>query len=239
MRRLILIVGATELVLFVATRIIIAHMSPWEWQTELLRTGCRALAALVLWHFFRDIIFSGAPVKRGTGHPLLLLALAILFAVPLLVGNLAQGPFTKVVFASAAIVVGIHEEFLFRGIIQTLNERRLGTLRAIVITSAVMTVWHVGVVYPHFFSFWQVFTISCMLGLIFAATQSIWLVVVLHAVYDAIWSATPVLAVPLAYHWGALLLLVALVLTWLWVRSTCWPNPAVQGTLRDKAAQRP
>jgi membrane protease YdiL (CAAX protease family) len=238
MRRLILIVGATELALFVATRLIIAHWTAWGWEQEVLRSVGRALAAFVLWYFFRDIIFPEAPVKRNTRHPLLVAALVILFSVPLLVGNLGfLGPVARVLFAATSIIVGIHEEFLFRGIIQNLIERRLGTLKAIGITSAVMTVWHIGAVYPHFFSFWQVLTISCMLGLIYAATRSIWLVVVLHVVYDALWSATPVLAVPLAYHWGALLLLAALVLTWLWVRSTCWPNPSLQGTLRLSAAR--
>jgi membrane protease YdiL (CAAX protease family) len=239
LRRLILIAGGAELALFVATRLIIGHWSAWEWQPELLRTACRALVAYVLWHFFRDIIFSGVPSKHGVRHPLFIAALGILLSVPLLVGNLAfMGPFTKVVFAATSIVVAIHETFLFVGLVQNLIEERLGTLRAVGLTSAIMTAWHIGAVYPHFFSFWQVFVISCMFGLIYAATRSIWLLVALHALYDALWSATPMLAAPLAYHWGALLLLVALALTWSWVRLTYWPRPSLRGTLRRSAPQR-
>lgn len=240
MLRLVLIVGGLEAALFVATRLIIAHWSAWEWQPELMRTACRAAVAFALWYFFRAIIFSGVPDRKGIRHPLFFAAVAVLLSVPFLIGNWAfMGPFTRAVFAATSIVVAIHEEFLFRGIMQTLIARRGGTLKAIGITSAVMTVWHIGALPLNVFNFWQVFAISCMLGLIYAATQSILLVVVLHALYDASWSATPVLPSPLAWHWGSVLLLAALLLTWWWVRSAYWPNPSLQGTLRQKTAQRP
>lgn len=221
MLRLVLIVGGSELALFVATRLIISHWSAWEWQPELLRTVCRAAETFVLWYFFRNIIFSGVPNIDGVRHPRFLAALAVIFAVPLLIGNWASfmGPFTRAVFAATSVVVGVHEEFLFRGIIQNVIERHLGTLKAIGITSAVMTVWHLGALPLNFFNFWQVFALSTVSGLIYAATRSIWLVVAEHAAYDAIWSVTPALATPLEWHWGSLLLLVALLLTWSWVRS--------------------
>ncbi len=235
MRRNLLIVGGVELVLFIATRLIIAKWSGWEWQPELLRTGCRMAATFVLWIFFRAIIFSGQQRPEGIGHPLFIAALVVLLSVPLLIGNWAfMGPFTRVVFAATSIVVAIHEEFLFRGIIQTIIARRLGVLKAIVISSTIMTVWHVGALPLTLFNFWQVFAISCILGLIFAATQSIFLVVLVHALYDAIWSATPVLAAPLAWYWGATLLFIALTLTWFWVRSVYWTNPTFQNSLRQE-----
>lgn len=240
MLRIVLIVGGLELALFVATRLIIAHWSAWEWQPELLRSACRAVVAFALWHFFRGIMLSGVPDRRGMRHPLLLAAVATLLSVPFLIGNWAfMGPFTRLVFAATSVVVAIHEEFLFRGLMQTLIARRLGTLKAIGVTSAVMTAWHAGVLPANVFNFWQVFAISCMLGLIFAATHSMVLVVALHALYDASWSATPVLASPLSWHWGALLLLAALVLTGLWVRSVYWSAPSFRGTPRPRAAQPP
>jgi len=239
MRKLILIVGGSELVLFIATRLIIAHWSAWEWQPELLRALCRAGEAFVLWYFFRGIIFSSPPHKKGVHHPRFYAALAVMLAVPVLIGNWSfMGPFTRFVFAATSIVVGIHEEFLFRGILQNLVERRLGTLRAIGIASLVMTVWHVGALPPNFFNFWQVFATSSVLGLIYAATRNIWLAAALHAAYDAFWSATPVLPTPLAWHWGAALLLAAILLTWSWVRAVYWPTPSFRGTLR-RPAPRP
>lgn len=218
-RKLVIIVGGSELAYFVATRLIIAHWPDWAWQPELLRTACRAAAAFVLWQFFRDIIFSLPPKKAGLRHPRFHVALLAMLAVPLLVGNWSfMGPVTKVVFAVGSIVVGLHEEFLFRGILQNLIERRLGTLMAIGTTSLIMTAWHIGALPLNYFNFWQVFAVSSVLGLVYAATRSIWVVVAIHAAYDAAWSATPVLSTPLAWHWGALLLLVALLLTWSWAR---------------------
>lgn len=221
-----LIVGGAELALFVATRLIIAHWSAWQWQPELLRTLCRAGVAFLLWHFFRALICSGTPSGRGVRHPLFIAAACLLFSVPLLIGDWAfMGPLTRSVFAATSIVVAIHEEFLFRGIVQNLLARRWGMLKAIGMTSALMTLWHVGALPLTLFNFWQVFAISCMLGLIYAATGSMVLVVTVHALYDAIWSATPVLAKPLAAHWGSILLLASLVLTWLWVRRAYGAKP--------------
>jgi membrane protease YdiL (CAAX protease family) len=74
------------------------------------------------------------------------------------------------------------------------------------------------------FNFLQVFTASCILGLIYVRTRSMMLVVSLHGLYDAIWSLTPVLREPLAWHWGAGVLLLALFVTWLWARREPWPN---------------
>ena len=219
MRRLILIVGGSELVLFIATRLILAHWSGYEWQSELLRTVCRAGEAFVLWYFFRAIIFSGVPNRKGIQHPLFIAAVGALLAVPLLIGNwYLMGPVTKFVFAATSIVVGIHEEFLFRGIMQNLVARRFGMLSSIGITSAVMTVWHVGAIPLNIFNYSQVLIVSCVLGLIYARTQSIWVVVILHALYDALWPLTPVLAEPLSRYWGTVLLVIALIFTWLWVR---------------------
>lgn len=234
MRKLILIVGGSELALFIASSFIIAHWSAWEWQPELLRTLCRGAVAFVLWYFFRDIIFASPPNNEGVRHPHFYAALVVMLSVPLLIGNWSfMGPFTKVVFAATSIIVGIHEEFLFRGILQNVIERRLGTLKAIGTTSLVMTVWHIGALPLNFFNFWQVFAISCVLGLVYAATRSIWLATTIHATYDAIWSATPVLSTPLSWHWGLVLMLASILLTWSWVRAVYRP---IQGTLRPPAS---
>lgn len=238
MRKIILIVGCSELALFLVTRLVIAHWSAWEWQPELLRTAARAAEAGVIWYFFRDIIFSSPPNKAGVRHLRFFAALAVMLSVPLLIGDWSfMGPFTRGVFAAASIVVGIHEEFLFRGLLQNLVEKRLGTLKAIGVSGLVMTVWHIGALSLNFFNFWQVFSTSIVFGLIFAATRSIWLVAAVHAAYDAIWSATPVLSKPLAWYWGSLLLLVAVLLAWSWVRAAYWPDPSFRGTLLTPAAR--
>ena len=221
MRRLILIAGGTELALFIASRMILAHWhwSGWEWQSDLLRSLSRAGAAFVLWYFFRSIIFSGVTNREEIRHPLFVAAVSALLAVPLLIGNwYFMGPFTRFIFVLTSVVVGIHEEFLFRGIMQNVIARRFGVLSSVAITSAVMTAWHVGALPLNAFNFAQVFIVSCVLGLIYAKTRSIFVVVFLHSFYDALWPLTPVLVKPLSWHWGVVLLGVSFIFTWMWAR---------------------
>ena len=228
-RRLILIVVATEIVLLVTTRAIVLYWSPLEWQAEALRSVFRMSAALVLWYFFRTIIFSPAAQPAKIRHPLSVAAIGLFLSVPLLVGDWhSMGSLAKSVFAATSIVVAIHEEFLFRGIVQNLFARRYGIFAAIVSTSVIATIWHLGALPLNIFNFLQVFVASCILGLIYARTRSILVVVLLHALYDAAWSLTPVLRVPLSWHWGAGVLILALFVSWLWARREPWPDAALQ-----------
>lgn len=219
LRRLILIVAAIEVAVFIGTRLILAHWSGWEWQSEAMRTGLRAGAAFALWYFFRSLIFGATPQPGRDGRPLLAASIAVLLAVPFLIGDWHfMGPVARIVCAVTSIFVGLHEEFLFRGIVQNLLVRRLGLVAAIVVTSMVMTVWHLGAIPLLAFNFFQVFVASCVLGLIYAGTGSMRLVVLIHTAYDAIWPLTPLWPGPLPVGWGAGLLLASLALAWLWLR---------------------
>jgi membrane protease YdiL (CAAX protease family) len=147
----------------------------------------------------------------------------------LLVGDWhSMGSLAKIVFAATSIVVAIHEEFLFRGIVQNVFAARYRIFASIVATSIIATIWHVGALPLNIFNFLQVFVASCILGLIYARTKSILVVVLLHAFYDAAWSLTPLLRVPLSWQCGASALIVAFILSWLWARREPWPNPALQ-----------
>jgi membrane protease YdiL (CAAX protease family) len=229
MRRLILIVLATELALLIASRVIVPYWTSLEWQAEALRSVFRLGAALVFWYFFRTTMISPAAEPAKIRHPLCMAAICLFLAVPLLVGDWrSMGSLTKIVFAMTSIVVAMHEEFLFRGIVQNVLASRFGIFAAIVLTSVIATIWHLGALPLNVFNFLQVFVASCLLGLIYAKTRSILVVVSLHALYDAAWSLTPVLRVPLSWQWGAGALVLALILTSLWARREPWPNPVVQ-----------
>lgn len=219
MKRLILIVAITELCLFITTRIILYFLPAWAWETELLRTFFRGVATIVYWYYFREMIFCSAPSLKAAKHPLFISSIMLLLATPLLVGDLSfMGTWAKITFALTSIVVGLHEEFLFRGIIQNSISKRVGLLYSILITSGVMTAWHIGVVSFTLFGYAQIFIISCLLGVVYAKSRSIWLVVALHAIYDALWSLTPVLSPPFSFDFGLVLLLVSLVLAVVWFR---------------------
>ncbi len=81
-----------------------------------------------------------------------------------------------------------------------------------------MTAWHIGVVSFTLFGYAQIFIISCMLGLVYAKTRSIWLVVALHAIYDALWSLTPMFSPPFSFDFGLVLLVASSALMMAWFR---------------------
>ena len=229
MRRAILIVSATELVLFIVGREVVSYWGPFDWRSEALRSAFRMGAALVFWYFFKATIFSPSAHVAKMRDPLCGAAICLFLAVPLLVGDWSSmGSLARIVFAATSIVVALHEEFLFRGIIQNLFAARYGAFAAIVATSVLATIWHLGALPLNTFNFLQVFVASCILGLVYARTKSIVVVVLLHALYDAAWSLTPVLRPPLSWQWGAGALILALILSSLWVRREAGPNSAAQ-----------
>jgi membrane protease YdiL (CAAX protease family) len=100
-------------------------------------------------------------------------------------------------FAATSFFVAIKEEFLFRGIVQNLLTQRLGPSKAILSTSVAFTLSHVGVPEFTLWVFSQIFVASVILGTVYIYGGSIFVVVAIHAVYDAIFSFTPLIAQPL------------------------------------------
>jgi len=92
-------------------------------------------------------------------------------------------------------------------------ESKLGAVVAVLLTSLVFTAWHYGAIPNNLFAFGQVFIISILIGLIYAATKSFILVVSLHAIYDALWSFTPVYTDIVNINWGFVPLITALMIT--------------------------
>jgi len=56
-----------------------------------------------------------------------------------------------------------------------------------------------------------------IIGIIYFATGSITSAIVIHTMYDVIWSFTPLIMVPWPRIWGNALLIIALGLTITWV----------------------
>jgi membrane protease YdiL (CAAX protease family) len=48
-----------------------------------------------------------------------------------------------------------------------------------------------------------------LMGIVYARTQNLWLVICLHTVFDAIWSVTPVFSPPFPYSVGVLVLIAS------------------------------
>jgi membrane protease YdiL (CAAX protease family) len=147
------------------------------------------------------------------------------------VGNDAlPGTGTKVVFALTSIAVAAKEELLYRGALQTLLARRTTWLCAIVLSNIVFTLYHYGAQPFTAHNILEFFAMGCMLGLIYYGTGSLTTVITVHAVYDAIWTFTPIMPQPFPRAWGSLMLLVALSLCVAWaLQRARRDGPAVRG----------
>lgn len=217
----LIIVAVTELFFMVATRVTIHHF-PWtSVEAESIRTALRIGTALIYWWLMKPLILSRRPDLSSFRNPAIALALLLFLSIPILVGNYQLAGNVAVLFAITSLPVGIKEEFLFRGIMQNLLVQRYGSLRGILITSLIFTLWHVGVWNPTVWTFSQIFFAGVILGAIYLRSGSILAVIVLHAVYDAIFSFTPYATIPLNENWGFIPLLgsVALVAYWAFNRN--------------------
>lgn len=216
-KKVLTIVVLTELAVFVGSRAIVANFNEWSWESETLRTILRIAASLIFWYFFKEIILAKKPRLSEANSATFAASMLFLFSVVVLVGNLHfVGETARVVFLTTSVFVAIHEEFLFRAIVQNHIFANRKPLVAITLTSAIMTVWHVGVVNPFFFAFAQIFIISFILGLIYEKSGSILLVIAIHTLYDAAWLLTPALTNPLWYDYGLIPLAISLVFALFW-----------------------
>jgi membrane protease YdiL (CAAX protease family) len=123
----------------------------------------------------------------------------------------------QVVFVATSIIVAIKEEFLYRGVLQNVLETKGRPLRAVILSNIIFMLYHYGAQPFTIGNLTEIFTAGCILGFIYASSGSLMLVIVLHAIYDAIWSLTPVLTSPLPRSVGSVTLVVAFVLCVVWV----------------------
>lgn len=231
---------AVELVFVVLTRIVLAHYWTYSQEAELIRTLLRLVAVLIYWLLLREFITSKKLAPVDIVQFRVLFAFVLFLSVPLLVGDLSyMGPGTKAVYVATSIVVALKEEIAFRALIQNLIAKRLGNGAAILLTTALFTAYHIGAIPLELFAYGQVVLASLLLGIVYVRTQSLWLVIWLHAIYDALWSLTSIATGPLlAYRYGLLLLVAPVLLVFSWGKPSIWPDSAFQKTLRDKTARR-
>lgn len=196
----------------VATRLVIHYLPMFSAGAEMLRTGLRLGMAYACWWWLQPLLLSRQPSLEQLKKPLLWLATVLFCLVPSLTGQWGLQKDLVVLFALTSFAVGLKEEFLFRGVIQNVLIPRLGLAWALVLTSAVFTLWHTGLVSPAPWNLTFIFLASLFLGLVYVRTGSIWLVVGLHALYDLVYALTPLLAKPYPMIVGFFLLLGALAL---------------------------
>lgn len=219
LQRKLLVVVLVEIAFVVATRVTI-HYLPWDsLAAESIRTVMRIATAGLYWHLMKSEIMSRKPDLPSLQHPILWLAILLFMAIPVLVGKYDLTQSVAVMFAITSFAVAVKEEFLFRGVLQNLLGREFGDWRAILATSVVFTLWHVGVWEPSVWTFGEIFLASILIGLVYVRSGSMVMVIALHAVYDAIYSFTPLLTPPLGENWGFVPMLAAVALTGFWYQA--------------------
>jgi len=206
-----------ELIYIIASRYVSFNFQDLTPNSEYLKTILRASSAIAYYYIFKDYILSFKPTYKFIKSPFFVISILFFLATPLLVGNLYfMGDYTRILFAITSIIVGLREELVFRVLIQNSLESKLGPVYAILITSLIFTVWHFGAIPNNSFAFGQVLISSIFLGLIYSATKSFILVVSLHAIYDALWSLTPIYTNVININWGFVPLVSAMLITTAW-----------------------
>lgn len=183
-----------------------------EWLRTAIRTASAAIAAWLFWPQLSTVTRRVQVLRQ----PWLLLAVGILMGVAL--WGLNPLPYDApmlVLLTCTSVPVAIHEEIVFRGIVQRHAQARVGTALAIAGTSLVFSAWHLGLAH----GLWdhaQIVIVSCILGLVHARSGSLLTVIAVHAVYDAAWVAPLGLTRTLSPSAAMLWLVVALAVTALW-----------------------
>jgi membrane protease YdiL (CAAX protease family) len=180
---------------------------------EIAKTALRLFCAAAFWVLLQRSGAAQPTPKRVPNLLLFSVGVAFLLLTPIVSRDTSSVPVTavRVLFAATSIAVALHEEFFYRGILQAWLANRTGVVPAIIYSNLVFALYHWGTQ-----SLLQVFVIGCILGLVFAITRSLLLVVVLHAAYDALWAIAPFLFNVLEEPWRTCMLLVSLALVGIW-----------------------
>ena len=226
LKQRLLVVVAVELLYMVGSRLAIHYYSAESFQAELIRTTLRIATALIYWQLMKPLILSKQVSFDTARVAPLVVGMLALFAIPVLVGNYALSTSLALLFALTSIPVAIKEEFLFRGIVQNLLESRYGQMRAVFYASVIFTAWHIGTWEPSVWIFSQIFFVGLVLGMVYIRTGSIWAAIVLHALYDAVFSFTPLVRPPLDQNWGFVPLAITVVAVSYWAQAGKLKNGA-------------
>jgi membrane protease YdiL (CAAX protease family) len=211
-----------EAAYWLLTRVVVSHYRSAPVLSESLRTGLRLASFCCDCWLYWPVLSSRLSTRRALRSPVLGVGVALFMAVPVvMLRPQVSSPITAIVFGLASIVVALKEEVLFRGIFQNLLQTRRGPWFAIAVTTAVFTIWHVGVVHPLPWVAGQIIIASLILGLVYAYTGSLLAVVGIHACYDALWYVPSLVPRPISPTWAFVLLVMALgmVAAWAWPRA--------------------
>ena len=186
-------------------------------ELELVITVFRLVTAGAYWLLFRDLILGRYRSPGAMRHPLIITGVIVMLLIPFLFQGWdpGGGPFVSLVFALTSIIVGLREEMLYRAVLFNLLEHRIGTFRTLLVSTALFVVYHYGALPFTPLILTEIVCLSLILGLIYLKTGSLFIVIVLHSGYDAIWFFGPYIDMPLPDNYRPAFLVPALFLVFL------------------------
>jgi membrane protease YdiL (CAAX protease family) len=170
----------------IASRVIYSTEGLSFTEIEIFRTPFRLISAVLFWFLMADVMFARRPCVRSLGNTAAIAGLSLLAVSPLLTIDSQASPADAAILAAASVPVALHEEFLFRGVLQTLLVKYIGVFQGICLTAILFTLYHMGATTPDTLNFILIFLAGLILGLIYLKTGSLLTVVLVHAIDDAL-----------------------------------------------------
>ncbi len=220
--KILVAIISIELIYILIARIITSIYGAYTFEAEIYRSINRFFIFLIVLYFFKNLIFQNKVNANNFTNPILIFALMLFLAIPVLESymDLVTTNF-KILFAFASIFVALHEEIVYRGVIQNFLLQKYSPIQSILITSIIFTIYHIGAIDWYINLYIQVFLASIILGFIYYKTNSFVLVVILHTLYDALVVFTPLaktLRPIITYQEATYLMIVVLVLVIFWYK---------------------
>lgn len=106
----------------------------------------------------------------------------------------------------------------------------MGWLSAVFLSNIIFTIYHFGAWPFTVYTVLEFFLVGSMLGFIYYGTGSLGLAVIVHSLYDALCTVTPLIEHPLPQAVGSLMQAAAFILLALWAWKGSSPNKSPQPT---------
>lgn len=212
-----------EVVYVLVARTIAHFCSVYNFEAEVYYSANRIVMFTVTLMIFKDFIFRNKSDYKAIFSPLWIFAVLIFLSIPLLEGHMGElGLEFRIFFAATSLFVAMHEEIVYRGVIQRLLLERFSTAKALLLTSSIFTAYHIGAIDFYINLYIQIFLASIILGIIYIKTNSFALVVAIHTLYDALSPFAPMYNQRpiVTYQEATYIMLVAMGLILVWFYKT-------------------
>jgi len=172
---------------------------------ELLRTIVRIISLMLyVLLFYKKLVPKRIKHKSSNRERTrVFIATIMIMLYPLLFEKAGFTNFLQLLWILTSFIVGFREEIFYRGFIQNKLSSKYGIISTIIITSLIFTLYHVVYfIWGQWITLIQVFLWSVFIGILYYKTKSIFIVSIIHGIYDAIPFITPIQLNTVPYYYG-------------------------------------